>query len=45
MATREDIALMSHLMRRTGFGATRDEIERYCEIGYEQTVEIVARRG
>ena len=41
MATREDIALMSHLMRRAGFGATREEIERYCEIGYEQTVEML----
>ncbi len=39
MASREDIALMSHLMRRAGFGATRDEIERLCEQGYEATVE------
>ena len=28
-------------MRRAGFGATRDEVERYCEIGYEQTVEML----
>ena len=41
MASREDVALMSHLMRRAGFGATRDEIERYCEIGYEETVEML----
>ena len=41
MATREDIALMSHLMRRAGFGATREEVERHCEIGYEQTVEML----
>ena len=39
MASREDIALMSHLMRRAGFGAAREEIERYCEMGYEATVE------
>ena len=41
MATREDIALMSHLMRRAGFGATREDIERQCEIGYEQIVEML----
>ena len=39
MASREDIALMSHLMRRAGFGASRDEIEQMCEQGYETTVE------
>ena len=41
MAAREDIALMSHLMRRAGFGATREDIEGYCDIGYEQTVEML----
>ena len=30
---------MAHLMRRAGFGATRDEIERRIETGYEETVE------
>ena len=39
MAHKEDIALMAHLMRRTGFGATRDELERLAEQGYEETVE------
>ena len=39
MSTREDIALMAHLMRRTGFGATREELEALVEIGYEETVE------
>ena len=34
-----DIALIGHLMRRAGFGATRDEIERYAAKGYEATVE------
>ena len=33
------IALMAHLMRRAGFGATRDELERYVAKGYEATVE------
>ena len=28
MANKEDLALMAHLMRRAGFGANRDELER-----------------
>ena len=39
MSKREDIALMAHLMRRAGFGATRDELEALAEQGYEETVE------
>ena len=39
MAGKEDIALMAHLMRRAGFGATREELERRVEQGYEETVE------
>ena len=39
MADRKDIALMAHLMRRAGFGATRDEIEALVDQGYEETVE------
>ncbi len=35
----QDIALMAHLMRRAGFGATRDEIEARAAAGYEATVE------
>ena len=34
-----DIALMAHLLRRAGFGATRDELEAYVAKGYEATVE------
>ena len=34
-----DIALMAHLMRRAGFGATRDELESRAAKGYEATVE------
>lgn len=41
MATKEDIALFSHLMRRAGFGATRDEVEAMAEDGYEATVETL----
>ena len=39
MATKEDIVLMAHLLRRAGFGAPRAEIERRADIGYEDTVE------
>ena len=34
-----DIALMAHLIRRAGFGASRDELEARVAIGYEATVE------
>ena len=39
MANREDMTLMAHLMRRAGFGATREELESLVERGYEETVE------
>ena len=35
----EDTQLMAHLMRRAGFGATRDELEARLAVGYEATVE------
>ncbi len=35
----QEIALMAHLMRRAGFGATRDELEELVLRGYEQVVE------
>ncbi len=34
-----DLALMAHLLRRAGFGATREELETYAAKGYEETVE------
>ena len=34
-----DMALIAHLLRRAGFGATRDELEAYAAKGYEETVE------
>ncbi len=37
--TNQDIELMAHLMRRAGFGATRDELETRVGQGYEATVE------
>jgi len=39
MAHHDDIALMAHLMRRAGFGATRDELEARVAKGYDATVE------
>ena len=36
---KEQLALLAHLMRRAGFGATPDELERYAAQGYEGTVE------
>ncbi len=40
-----DLELMAHLMRRAGFGATRDELERYLAQGYEATVDELLSPG
>ena len=37
--TDQDLILMSHLMRRAGFGATRKELEERLNVGYEATVD------
>lgn len=37
--SQQDMALMAHLLRRAGFGATRQELEGYLAKGYEATVE------
>ena len=34
-----DVELIAHLMRRAGFGATRDQLEAYAAKGYQATVE------
>ena len=39
MSHKDDLALMAHLMRRAGFGATREELERRVAVGYDATVE------
>jgi len=39
MKNGSDIDLMAHLLRRVGFGATRDELDAYLAKGYEATVE------
>ena len=35
----QDIALMTHLLRRAGFGASRDEVEAKAAQGYEHIIE------
>ena len=39
MANKEDLSLMAHLMRRAGFGANLEELERLADKGYEAVVE------
>ena len=39
VATQEDIALMAHLFRRAGFGASYDQLESYADKGYQATVD------
>ena len=39
MPGKEDIASIAHLMRRAGFGASRQELEERAAKGYEVTVE------
>ena len=46
MTKNGDLALMAHLVRRAGFGATRAELGEYLADGYEQTVEkLLAPEG
>ena len=37
--SKQELELMAHLMRRAGFGATRDELEEYVAKGYDTVVE------
>ena len=37
--SQSDIKLITHLMRRAGFGATREELDALAEKGYEAAVE------
>ena len=37
--TTQDVQLLAHLMRRAGFGATRDELDACVRDGYEATVD------
>ena len=40
-----DISLMAHLMRRAGFGASREELEHRQQVGYEATVDELLNPG
>ena len=40
-----DSAVMAHLLRRAGFGATQDELESYLAQGYDQAVEELLHPG
>ena len=39
VAVAADAALMAHLLRRAGFGATRDQVDAHLARGYAETVE------
>ena len=41
----QDFSLLAHLMRRAGFGATRDELEAYAAQGYTATVDELLNPG
>ena len=41
----QDIALMAHLLRRAGFGASRDDIESRASQGYDSVVEELLNPG
>ena len=41
--TESNVALMAHLMRRAGFGASLSELEAYADNGYDATVEGLLR--
>ena len=41
----QDVKLMAHLMRRAGFSATRSELEKFLDKGYEHTVEELLSPG
>ena len=45
MATPDKIALTAHLMRRAGFGVSRDELESLAEQPYEELVEGLVEPG
>ena len=45
LETKTDVELIAHLLRRAGFGATRDELEKYSSMGYEAAVEGLLNPG
>ena len=43
--SKQDVALIAHLLRRAGFGATPDELDAAVEMGYDATLGKVAEPG
>ena len=41
---KQDVALMAHLLRRAGFGATPEELDQYLGMSYEEAVEELLTR-
>ena len=41
----QEISLMAHLLRRAGYGASRDEIEARVKQGYDSVVEELLTPG
>ena len=39
VTTSPDVKLMAHLLRRAGFGATKEQLDQYISIGYEKVVD------
>ncbi len=39
--TSTDVKLMAHLLRRAGFGATKEQLDQYISSGYEETVDLL----
>jgi uncharacterized protein (DUF1800 family) len=37
----KDVMLMAHLMRRVGFGSSKDELEKYVKNGYDNQVDLI----
>ena len=45
MSTMRSIELMAHLMRRAGFGSTREDLSERMHKGYEETVDDLLAAG
>ena len=39
VSNKQDLALMAHLLRRAGFGATPAELDRAMNLGYDAMVD------
>ena len=39
VTTSPDVKLMAHLLRRAGFGATKEQLDQYISVGYEKVVD------